>query len=106
MSRKRGRKQNYQKEYLSVDCLPVDGGEGEIYRVCYHDRFDGFFTDRKKAFSSLVQGLARRNDNEAIYVDRDGFSSVRSIYFFIGAMEDEKGEEKGFSFCSTGIGWP
>ena len=89
MPRKRGRKQNYQKEYLSVDCLPVEGGEGEIYRVCYHDRFDGFFTDRKKAFSSLVQGLARRNDNEAIYVDRDGVSSVRPIYFFIGNMGDE-----------------
>ena len=65
------------------------GGEGEIYRVCYHDRFDGFFTDRKKAFSSLVQGLARRNDDEAIYVDLDGFSSVRSIYFFIGDMGDK-----------------
>ena len=91
MTRRKGRKeQNLNKEYLSVDCLPVDGGEGEIYRVCYHDRFDGFFTDRNKAFSSLVQGLARRNDNEAIYVYRDGFSSVRSIYFFIGAMEDEK----------------
>ena len=93
MSRKRGRKQNYQKEYLSVDCLPVEGGEGEVYRVCYHDRFDGFFTDRKKAFASLVQGLARRNDDEAIYVDRYGFSSVRSIYFFIGALGE------GSDFC-------
>ena len=88
--RKRSKAKDLNKEYLSVDCHPDEGGEGEVYRVCYHDRFDGFFTDRKKAFSSLVQGLARRNDNEAIYVDRDGFSSVRSIYFFIGAMEDEK----------------
>ena len=88
--RKRSKAKDLNKEYLSVDCHPDEGGEGEVYRVCYHDRFDGFFTDRKKAFASLVQGLARRNDNEAIYVDRDGFSSVRSIYFFIGAMEDEK----------------
>lgn len=80
------KEQGVSKEYLSVDCHPDEGGEGEVYQVCYHDRFDGFFTDREKAFASLVQGLARRNDNEAIYVDRDGFSSVRSIYFFIGSM--------------------
>ena len=92
MTRRKGRKeQNLNKEYLSVDCYPDEGGEGEVYRVCYHDRFDRFFTDRKKAFASLVQGLARRNDDEAIYVDRYGFSSVRSIYFFIVALgEDEK----------------
>ena len=80
------KEQDLNKEYLSVGCYPDEGGEGEVYRVCYHDRFDGFFTDRKKAFASLVQGLARRNDDEAIYVDRYGFSSVRSIYFFIGAL--------------------
>ena len=90
MSRK-NRGPNYQKEYLSVDCHPIEGeGERCIYQVQYHDQHDRFFLDREKAFASLVHGLARRNDNEAIYVDRDGFSSVRSIYFFIGAMEDEK----------------
>ena len=81
MSRK-NRGPNYQKEYLSVDCRPIEGeGERCIYQVQYHDQHDRFFLDREKAFASLVQGLARRNDNEAIYVDRRDCSDHHRYYY-------------------------